>query len=256
MDLGLINTVAVPDTLPEYTHWLEKAGDVLITPGRLFFGRWYEIEELSKDKLVLKSPETFSSLPKIAAVVLFPFSVVSTVLGFGMKSLAHRLDPFLAEKYSFPAILNARTPENFVGRLPPNPHTPNCVNSQQKSCFGELYNADPIHIPPHIASPLAVMKNLLQTAKVPNFDSSRAKLIEERGNYLHYTYTVEIPSGPLKGTYTDDLDIYCDLARRCFEIRSASRSGFRDAVHLDFSQQGANKKRIEAIRSAWCRHFT
>lgn len=251
MNLSLINTIEAPDSLPEYFHWLEKAGDVFITPGRMFFGRWYVVEALSKDHLVLKSPETFDSLPKIAAVALLPLSIVSTIVGLGAKTLAHRLNPYLADKYSFPTLINARTLENFAGRLPPNPLTPNCVNTQQKSNWGELYNADPIHIPPTMANPIVSLKELLATAKVPNFDAEKASLVEEAGNYLHYTYTVEIPTGPLQGTYIDDVDIYFDSIRRCFEIRSASRVGFRDAVHLDFHQQGANKKRIEAIRRAW-----
>ncbi len=255
MNISLINTIQVPDKVPLETHWLEQVGDACIAPGRLFFGRWYEVEPLSKDQFVLKSTETFHSVGdavlKTAAIILLPLSAISIAFGLGAKSLAHRLHPALEKKYSFPTFINARTGENFAGRLPPNPLTPNCVNSQEKSYWGDLYDADPIPVPVDFSDPVSALKNLLQTAKIPNFDPARASLIEESDNYLHYTYTVVIPSGPMQGTYIDDVDIYYNQSRRCFEIRSASRVGFRDAVHLDFQQPGANKKRVEAIRQMW-----
>lgn len=255
MNISLINTIEVSDKLPLESHWLEQIGDACIAPGRLFFGRWYEVEPISNDQFMLKSSETFHSVGdavlKTAAIVLLPLSAISVAFGLGAKSLAHRLHPSLEKKYSFPTFINARTVENFAGRLPPNPLTPNCVNSQQKNCWGDLYDVDPIVIPVGFPNPVAALKDLLQMAKMPNFDAARATLIEEKNNYLHYTYIVEIPSGPLQGTYIDDVDIYYDQSRRCFEIRSASRVGFRDAIHLDFQQPGANKKRVEAIRQMW-----
>ena len=68
---------------------------------------------------------------------------------------------------------------------------------------------------------------------------------------MHGTYEVHIPSGPFQGDYIDDIDIHYDEEKGQFDIRSASRKGLRDATHLDFSRQGANSKRIEAIRDAW-----
>ncbi len=232
------------------SHPLERMGDWLLSPARLFFGRSYTLEGK-----VLKSLETttgfFRLIAKVVAIVLFPLSILSSLAGYGLKKIAHRLEPRLLEKYSLPAILNARTESNFAGRLPPSPYSPNCVNSQAKSCWGQLYNVEPIAIPAHIADPMAQMKALFQTADRPFFKAANAVLTEERENYLHYEYTVTIPSGPLKGVYIDDVDLFYDRDKQQFEIRSASRSGFRDAVHLDFSKPGANKNRVEAIRATF-----
>ncbi len=161
------------------------------------------------------------------------------------------MDPALRKRFSLPILVNARTEANFRGILPQNPWTPNCVNSQQTSLWGKLYDADPIRVPDRIENPIDAMKYLLQTLEAPSFKMQNIKLIEEKNNYLHYIYEVNIPSGPLKGTYIDDLDLYFDSEKRCFHIRSASRKGIRDAIHFDFKQMGANKKRIEAIRQAF-----
>ena len=192
---------------------------------------------------------------QIMTVILFPLSILATLLGVGAKSVAHSTEPELATKYTYATQINVRSSDNFAGRLPPNPWTPNCVNSQQKSCWGELYNVTPIDVPPGLDSPLMKLKNLLATAAVPNFNHTNMTLVEEKGNYLHYTYTVEIPTGALKGTYIDDVDIYYNATQSLFDIRSASRVGFRDAVHFDLSLPGANKKRVEAIRQAWNQAF-
>ncbi len=185
----------------------------------------------------------------ICALVFFFFTIPSLLLGLSLKTAAHTADPLLAAKYSFPILSNARTLENFSGKLPPCPWTPNCVNSQQKSCWGALYNVDPIVIPQEIRDPVTVLKGVLQDPKY--FNPTQVSLVEESGSYLHYLWTVEIPTGALKGTYIDDVDIFCDPNTHLIHIRSASRKGFRDAVHLDFSKPGANKSRVEKIRTAF-----
>lgn len=230
------------DQIQGSDSFLESAGDFFISPARLFLGDTYYLEEG-----ILKRPETFLTLPNLAAritaVVLFPFSLLSTLFGLTLKAIAYRIEPALKDRCSLPILYNARTAVHFNGKLPPNPWTPNCVNSQQKSFWGALYNAEPIAVPREMENPVAEMKQLLA--------QQNCILTEEKENYLHYEYTVDIPSGPLKGTYTDDLDLYFDAAASCFHIRSASRTGFRDALHFDFKQMGANKKRIEAIRQAF-----
>lgn len=234
---------------------MEKAGNALMAPGRLFFGKNYTLVEAADNNRILKNYEAHPNLArlaaKIVAIALLPFSLLLILSGMGLKLLSHRLNPALQDKYQIPSLINARTEENFSGKLPLSPWTPNCVNSQKKSLWGKLYDADPIVVSHSILDPINVLKGILATTNKPNFQAEKASLLEERNNYLHYTYTVEIPSGPLKGTYIDDVDIYYDAAKGCFEIRSASRVGFRDAVHFDFSRPGANKKRIEAIREAF-----
>lgn len=158
---------------------------------------------------------------------------------------------FAAQAILGSKIVNARTEENFAGRLPPSPWSPNCVNSQEKSWWGSLYNVDPIQVPPGTNDPVALMKQVLKSAHVDNFNADNMKLVEERSHYLHYEYTVVIPSGVLKGVYIDDVDLFYNEEKGYFDIRSASRKGYRDAVHLDFSEPGANKKRVEAIRAAF-----
>lgn len=233
-------------------NWMEELGNYLLFTE--FYGRKYHLIQTPISP-ILKAREQFTSftrmLLKVIIIALTPLIVISTLFGLGIKYTAHKLEPDLALKYQYKVLVNAREPANFSGKLPPNPWTPNCVNSQQKSLWGNLYNAEPIIIPTDITNPLAKLKSLLKTAQIPHFDCSKMQLIEEQENYLHYTYTVEISKGLLKGTYIDDVDIYYNSREHHFDIRSASRKGFRDAIHLDFSQPGANKNRIEAIRQLW-----
>jgi uncharacterized protein (DUF1499 family) len=239
-----IDQIEAPDS---FTNPLERFGDFMATPGRLFFGRSYCLQKTSTGDQILAEHEKFFSITsvvkKIFVLYLLPISILSTAIGIGLKYVAHVIDPNLKAKYAFKRLINARTEENFLGKLPQNPLTPNCVNSQRKSLWGALYNAEPIQIPTGINNPLSHFQNVIRK------QFPKAELLEKKGNYLHYIFTVEIPSGPLKGIYIDDLDAYYDEENRYFDIRSASRVGIRDALHLDFNLPGANKKRIEAIRS-------
>ena len=231
---------------------IEEVGNFFESPGRLLMGTTYTLEKTEDGKFILKQPETFNTMYRIAlkitAITFFPLSILSTLLGSGLKWLSYVLYPELKQKYLFPVLVNARISLNFSGILPQNPLTPNCVNTQQKSFWGKLYNADPIVIPKELKDPMAVMKNIFKTSNRPFFKAENVRLTEETDHYLHYEYTVVIPSGGLKGTYIDDVDLYFNEEKSCFEIRSASRVGFRDAVHFDFSSPGANKSRVEAIR--------
>lgn len=253
MTLSLTNEITSLDPF-------ERIGDALISPARflLGMGKIHHLEKQPDGSFILKRPEIHSSLPMLiakviaAATILIPvLALLSSGIGWAFKSYAMRQNPDLKDKYSLPVLINARTERNFAGQLPPNPLSPNCVNSQQKNLWGKLYDANPISVPPGIEDPMLAMKALLQNTVRPNFNSANLRIVEERENYLHCEYTVVIPSGPLKGTYIDDLDLFYNVEGRYFDIRSASRTGFRDAIHLDFSQAGANKKRIEAIRDAF-----
>lgn len=246
MKIPITHRIHVPQALNEHTNWLEKTSDLLSSPAQLFL-REYTLVKEPDGKLVLKSSEKFatlfSTLKKVAAIMLLPLTAIGLLLGYGLKSLAHKLQPSLKTKHSLETIVNARDGKNFAGKLPQNPWTPNCVNSQEKNFWGKLYDVEPIAIPSGLKDPMKHMK-----AAISKMD---AILTEESTNYLHYAFTVVIPKGPLKGTYIDDVDIFYNRAKSCFEIRSASRVGFRDAGNLNFSLPGANKKRVEAIHKAF-----
>ena len=234
---------------------LEWVGDLLATPGRLFLGRSYTLEKDPSGDPLLKNREIFPSIgrliAKIVIVVLFPLSILSTLTGLGLKLLAQKVDPNLSEKYSLPFLIHAREEENFAGVLPSVSIYPNCVSSQENSLWGELYQADPLQIPESMEDPIEELKALLSTVDRQFLKSENLTLVEERDHYLHYIYKVEIISGPLKGVYTDDVDIYYDEEHNCFDIRSASRVGLRDSINVfNFSSPGANKNRIEDLRSA------
>lgn len=222
----------------------EAAGDFFMTPFRELFGHTFHLVKTDIGARLNKH-ETFSNASKIAlkvaAAVLLPLTLLLALVGLTLKGIS-RLEKNANNKYYLPVLVNARTKENFAGKLPPNPSSPNCVNSQQTNRWGKLYDAQPIQVASAVKDPMQLMQTTI------NADGTKVKLVEKDQNYLHYTYTVIIPQGPLKGTYIDDVDMYYDAAKRHFDIRSASRVGFRDAVHADFTIPGANKKRIEAIR--------
>lgn len=253
MQLSIINKIETDSAFSQHINIVEKIGDVLASPARLFFGNTYKLVDVDGVP-TLKCNETFAFrnlkrlVQKTCVIVLLPLSIISSLFGMSIKCLARMFTPNLKEKYSFRVLVNARTEKNFSGTLPPNPLSPNCVNSQRKSIWGSLYNVDPIEVPESVNNPVAIMKQILENHDYDTYKHQNMKLTEEKGNYLHYEYTVKIPSGPLKGVYTDDVDIFYNEKERRFEIRSASRTGFRDATHLNRKVPGANKKRVEAIR--------
>jgi uncharacterized protein (DUF1499 family) len=66
-------------------------------------------------------------------------------------------------------------------------------------------------------------------------DVPRARIIESRPDYLYVEF-----SSALMG-YVDDVEFYCD--GRMIQLRSSSRLGYSDL--------GANRKRVEALRAAF-----
>lgn len=253
----MINFVDKIDFLanfPQQSHILERIGDRFMAPYQIFRRKYHLIQD-DKARFYVRSPETFYSLQRIImqiiAMSLLPLSLISTLFGYSLKSISHQICPELVQKYSYPVLVNARTSENFSGKLPSCPRTPNCVSSQEKSGWGSLYNVAPLKVPSYVTDPINTLKILLQSINRPYFKGQNLQLEEEEGNYLHYTYKVEIPSGPLKGTYIDDLDIHYDQESQLIHIRSASRTGFRDATNLNFNRPGANKRRLEALRDEW-----
>ncbi len=228
-------------------------GDIFLSPCRLLCGRTYSVYT-DKGAFRLKSSEDLSWQKRVgqaAAIALLPLSLLSTIIGGMLKKIALVCASKLKGKYALPfPLINARSESNFVGFLPSNPLTPNCVNSQQSSIWGKLYNVEPIKVPEHIANSeaLNVMDRVITDLAKNRAHTLIAKLTEMRDSYRHYEFTVRIPR---LGTFIDDLDLWYDTKRREIDIRSASRLGFRDALSLDFSIPGVNKKRVELLREAF-----
>ena len=113
------------------------------------------------------------------------------------------------------------------GRLAPTVNKPNNVSSQ----------ADPANAAHYVAALSfagdagAAMKKLRGVVeKMP-----RTAVIDSRADYLYAEF-----STPLMG-YVDDVEFYSD--GKVIHVRSASRLGYSDL--------GVNRKRVEAIRSAF-----
>ncbi|MCH9634032.1 MAG: hypothetical protein S4CHLAM7_07690 [Chlamydiae bacterium] len=245
-NISIINKV---ESSLEITSNLENWGDFFLTPGRLFFGREYKRVD---DKL-LAEEEFFSvkeTLLKVSVVALFVFSIPSSLIGYLLKYIAIKHDPSLTEKYQGKKYINHRNTEDMKqGRLPQSPLTPNCVNSDQSSLYGDLYNVEPISIDDSITSPIDALKKTIAKVEVDGANVElETELVQETDNYLHYEFTINVKLAGAVRRFTDDVDFFYDEKQKHFKARSASRVGIRDAVHLDFNQPGANKKRIEKIR--------
>lgn len=105
------------------------------------------------------------------------------------------------------------------GRLSPCPESPNCVSSFE--------NSEEHGIPALTANLNQIQQILLATDGV--------NIVEQSGNYLYAEFTSRIMG------YVDDVEFLYDPANGQTHVRSASRLGYSDL--------GANRNRIEAIRA-------
>ncbi len=113
------------------------------------------------------------------------------------------------------------------GRLSACPPTPNCVSSQ--SVDGE-HRVEPLSYESSPAEAMALIKRII-------LGMNRARIVEESGNYLH----AEFRSAVFR--FVDDLEVQLDDTTKTIHVRSAARMGTYDF--------GVNRRRVEAIRSAW-----
>ena len=114
------------------------------------------------------------------------------------------------------------------GKLMPCPESPNCVNSQ---AAGEQNYINPIHF---TGTQQDAKDRLLQILK----SEKRTKILEAHENYIRVEFTSAL------FRFVDDVEFYFpekQPGERIIHIRSASRVGYSDL--------GANRKRIEKIRS-------
>ncbi len=108
------------------------------------------------------------------------------------------------------------------------PSSPNCVNSQA--------NDNDHHIPAILFNGTTMEANT-QLLKTLN-ELKRTKIVVKQNNYIR----VEFVSALFR--FIDDVEFYfpkTDEKKTTIEVRSASRTGYSDF--------GANRKRIEQIRS-------
>lgn len=106
------------------------------------------------------------------------------------------------------------------GRLTPCPESPNCVSS---------FASDETHGIAPLAADLRQVERVL-------VGMDAANIVRAADNYLYAEFTSRLMG------YVDDVEFLYDPASSVTHVRSASRLGYSD--------MGANRKRIEAIRSA------
>ena len=110
------------------------------------------------------------------------------------------------------------------GKLSPCPESPNCVSSQ---------SSDPSHFVEPLAysdtQPTAKMRLVKIIQSMP-----RSQIISTTDNYIHVEFT------SLIFRFVDDVEFLFDGEQKLIHVRSASRVGYSDL--------GANRNRVEAIR--------
>ena len=106
------------------------------------------------------------------------------------------------------------------GRLTACPESPNCVSSYES---GETHGIAPLN------ADLTAIEAVL-------IEQERTNIVNQEGNYLYAEFTSAIMG------FVDDVEFLHDPASGLTHVRSASRLGYSDL--------GANRERIEAIRAA------
>lgn len=129
-------------------------------------------------------------------------------------------------------LINARIPPpNNLGasnsRLAACPDSPNCVSSQSTQPASRV---EPLPFSGSPEAALARLRSLLHPLP-------RVHLAREEGDYLHYEFRTRICR------FVDDVEFLLDRSSGVIHVRSASRLGYSDL--------GANRQRVESIRSLW-----
>jgi len=129
-------------------------------------------------------------------------------------------------------FLSGRRPESLGvrdGALAPTRSAPNNVSSQADPKTDRAHFVKPIAIRGDPGAAFQALKDLLHRRP-------RTKVIVELADYVH----AECAS-PMLG-FVDDLEFLLDRRRKVIHVRSAARLGYSDF--------GANRKRVEALRKA------
>jgi uncharacterized protein (DUF1499 family) len=112
-----------------------------------------------------------------------------------------------------------------LGQFAPCPNTPNCVSTKATD---EEHAIVPI---PYSETLNSAKNNLLQVVH----SLPRTRVVVDQEDYLHVEFT------SLIFRFVDDAEFYLGVEDEMIHFRSASRLGHSDL--------GANRKRMEAIRS-------
>lgn len=117
------------------------------------------------------------------------------------------------------------TPPANLGQFAPCPESPNCVSTQASD---EKHGIAPI---PYSGTLDTAKKSLLQIVH----SLPRTRVVANDKDYLHVEFTSRI------FRFVDDTEFFLDVEDAAIHFRSASRLGQSDL--------GANRKRMEVIRS-------
>lgn len=131
-------------------------------------------------------------------------------------------------------LLNARTqaPSGLGvhdGRLAACPDSPNCIHSQSLDSRARV---EPLPYTGPAKAALARLKAHLS-------GQPRIRLIQESPGYLRYEFRTRLCR------FVDDVEFLADEKAAVLHVRSASRLGYSDL--------GANRARVEALREWWQR---
>jgi len=124
--------------------------------------------------------------------------------------------------------MTTKPPENLgasTGRLAPCPKSPNCVSSLAEN---ESHQIAPLAVPGGAEAALEHMVKIIE-------GMPRARIVTSGDGYLHAEFASRL------FRFVDDLELLYDDGVPGFQVRSASRTGYSD--------MGANRKRVEALRA-------
>jgi uncharacterized protein (DUF1499 family) len=113
------------------------------------------------------------------------------------------------------------------GKFSPCPGSPNCVSTQSQD---DKHGIDPIR---YTGTKEQAKQRLVQVIST----MKRSKIITDKGDYIHAEFT------SLIFRFVDDVEFSFDDVNKLIHFRSASRLGYSDL--------GANRKRMEAIRKGF-----
>ncbi len=128
------------------------------------------------------------------------------------------------------ALVAAMLPLNSLSAapmLPPCPASPNCVSSQATDSGQRV---EPFAF---TDTPVAAQARLVRVLE----KATRAKIVEASPGALSVEFT------SLIFRFVDDVRFELDANARVFHLRSASRTGHSD--------MGVNRRRVEALRTAF-----
>lgn len=128
--------------------------------------------------------------------------------------------------------LFSQQPENLGlkdGRLTPCPKSPNCVCSFTDSADAG-HAIEPLQIPAGLEQPMEALVRVIESLP-------RTEIVTRESNYLHAEFTTRLLR------FVDDVEFQYVPEENLIHVRSASRVGYSDL--------GANRKRVEQIRTQW-----